>query len=56
MSKGPIPFTSEAKAALAEAFRVTARSGDREIGSAQLFLGLLAVEEGTAFRTLRRIG
>ena len=55
-SKGHIPFTSEAKAALGEAVRAAIRTGSREIGSAQVFLGLLAVEEGTAIRVLRRLG
>ena len=42
--KGHIPFTAEAKAALSQAVRAAAFHGDREIGSAQLFLGLLTEE------------
>jgi hypothetical protein len=55
-SKGHLPFTPEAKAALAEAVRATVFFSDREIGSAQVFLGLLAVEDGSALRVLRRLG
>jgi len=54
--KSHLPLTSEAKAALGEAVRAAVRAGGREIGSAQLFLGLLAVEDGTAIGTLRRLG
>src|SRR4051794_28277636 len=56
MPKGHIPFTAESKAALGEAVRAAVRGASREIGPAQLFLGLLAVQEGTALRTLRRAG
>jgi ATP-dependent Clp protease ATP-binding subunit ClpA len=56
MAKGHIPFTPEAKASLGEAVRAAVRGSVHEIGSAQLFLGLLAVEDGTAVRTLRRLG
>jgi ATP-dependent Clp protease ATP-binding subunit ClpA len=54
--KGHVPFTTEAKAALGESVRSAVLGSAREIGSAQLFLGLLAMEEGTAVRTLRRVG
>ena len=54
--KGHVPFTTEAKAALGESVRSAVLGPTREIGSAQLFLGLLAVEEGTAVRTLRQVG
>jgi ATP-dependent Clp protease ATP-binding subunit ClpA len=55
-TKGHVPFTAEAKAALGASVRSAVLGSAREIGSAQLFLGLLAVEEGTAIRTLRRAG
>ena len=56
ISRGHLPLTTEAKAALGEAVRATVRGAGREIGSAQLFLGLVAVENGTALRALRRVG
>jgi ATP-dependent Clp protease ATP-binding subunit ClpA len=43
--KGHIPFTTEAKVALGESVRSAVLGSAPEIGSAQLFLGLLAVEE-----------
>lgn len=54
MTKGHIPFTPEAKGALAEALRAAVTHGDREIGSAQLFLGLLT--DPTVTTTLRGLG
>jgi ATP-dependent Clp protease ATP-binding subunit ClpA len=56
LTKGHIPFTNEAKAALGESVKAAVRGPAREIGSAQIFLGLLATEEGTALRTLHRLG
>ncbi len=54
--RGHVPFTTEAKAALGESVRSAVLGSAREIGSAQLFLGLLAVEEGSAIRALHRAG
>lgn len=51
---GHIPFTDGAKAALAQAVRAAAFHGDREVGSAQLFLGLLTDE--TVVLALGRCG
>ena len=53
-TKGHLPFTAGAKAALSQAFRAAAFYRDREIGSAQLFLGLLADED--VVLTLSRTG
>lgn len=53
---GHIPFTDEAKGALERALCVAVAARDREITSAHLFLGLLAVEPGTALRVLHRAG
>jgi ATP-dependent Clp protease ATP-binding subunit ClpA len=55
-AKGHIPFTDEAKNALEQALRAAVRAHDTEITSGHLFLGLLAVEPGTALRVLRRAG
>ncbi|HEY0240161.1 MAG TPA: Clp protease N-terminal domain-containing protein [Friedmanniella sp.] len=55
LSKGHIPFTTEVKGALAQAVRAAVFSGHSEIGSAQLFLGLLA-DDGTTRRVLHRLG
>ena len=53
-SAGAIPFTPAAKAALEQALRAAVFYKDREIGSAQLFLGLLTDE--AVVLTLRRLG
>ena len=52
--KGHLPFTTAAKAALSQAVRAAALHRDNEIGSAQLFLGLLTDED--VVLTLRRLG
>ena len=54
IAPGHLPFTPEAKAALAQALRASVFHGDREIGSAQLFLGLLTDE--AVVLTLHRLG
>lgn len=51
---GHIPFTAAAKAALGQAVQATVFHRDREIGSAQLFLGLLTDE--TVVLALSRCG
>lgn len=56
IAKGHLPLTLEVKAALNQAVRAAVLGGQPDIGSAQLFLGLLAVEEGTSLRTLRGLG
>ena len=54
LMKGHLPFTAGAKAALSQAVQAAVHHRDREIGSAQLFLGLLTDE--TVVLTLRRLG
>ena len=55
MTKGHLPLTSEAKEALTQAVRAATSYGHPEIGSAQLFFGLLA-DEGTTRRILHGLG
>ena len=54
LTKGHLPFSTGAKSALSEAVRGAAFHRDHEIGSAQLFLGLLADDE--VVLTLRQLG
>lgn len=51
-----IPFSAEAKESLEMALRRALAAGDREIGSVQVFSGLLSTGGGTSFRVLRRLG
>lgn len=53
-TKGHLPFTAGAKAALSQAVKAAAFHRDREIASAQLFLGLLTDED--VVLTLSRTG
>lgn len=53
---GHLPFASEAKASLELALREALAEGHRYIGTEHLFLGLLATEQGSALRALRRLG
>ena len=54
--KGHLPFTPEAKESLQMALRRALAAGDREIGSVQVFSGLLSTGGGTSLRLLRRVG
>jgi hypothetical protein len=51
---GHLPFTAGAKGALSQAVRAAVAHGDREIGSAQLFLGLLT--DPSVVLLLARVG
>ncbi|MGI3784929.1 MAG: Clp protease N-terminal domain-containing protein [Janthinobacterium lividum] len=54
-TRAHLPFTAETKVALSQAVRSAALYRCSEIGSAQLFLGLLA-DDGTTRRVLHRAG
>jgi ATP-dependent Clp protease ATP-binding subunit ClpA len=54
--RGGLPFSAEAKQALAQSLHEAAAAGDRSIGTQHLLLGLLASEEGTVMAILRRLG
>ncbi|HEX6310148.1 MAG TPA: Clp protease N-terminal domain-containing protein [Acidimicrobiia bacterium] len=54
--EGHIPFTPLAKQALEGATKEALMLGHNYIGTEHLLLGLLATEEGTASRVLRRMG
>ena len=53
---GHIPFSSEAKRSLELGLRAALAEGHKYIGTEHLFLGLLATEEETALKVLRRLG
>ena len=53
---GHLPFSAEAKASLELALREALAEGHRSLGTEHLFLGLLATEQGSALRALRRLG
>jgi len=53
---GHLPLTPEAKESLEMALRRALAAGDREIGSVQVFSGLLSTAGGTSLRVLRRLG
>lgn len=55
-TRGHVPFTREAQESLELALRHAVAAGDREIGSVQLFSGLLSTEGGTPLRVLRHLG
>ena len=54
--KGHIPFTDEAKGTLEQSLEAAVRGHDTEITTAHVFLGLLAVQPGTAYALLRHLG
>lgn len=56
MGAGAVPFSAEAKSALEQALRAAVAEGHRHLGTEHVFLGLLATDQGTALRVLRRLG
>ena len=50
------PFDAEAKSALELSLRAAVAEGHRHLGAEHVFLGLLATEQATALRVLRRLG
>ena len=53
---GHLPFDAEAKSALELSLRAAVAEGHRHLGAEHVFLGLLATEQATALRVLRRLG
>jgi ATP-dependent Clp protease ATP-binding subunit ClpA len=53
---GHLPFDTEAKSSLEHALREALAEGHHQLGTEHLFLGLLATEQGSALRALRRLG
>jgi len=56
VTSGHVPLDRETKQALVLALREAVAEHHRHLGPEHLFLGLLATEEGTALRVLRRVG
>ncbi len=53
---GPLPFTPRAKKALQLALRAAVRSGDREISTGHLLLGVIEQRDNAALRVLKAAG